>query len=83
MTKWEVKLYDIERYLMRKYGVDSAYRMIAPLSWYCNTARASIGFLNALVEAKTFVVGRILARDNGMENYEITIDRIKEKILAY
>ena len=81
MTKWEIKLYDIEKYLMNRYGVDAASRMIAPLSWYCHTARASVDFLNALVKAKAFVIGRILARDNGMENYEITVDRIKERIL--
>lgn len=80
MTKWEMKLYEIESYLIKKYGCDAAYRMISPLLWYLNTGRANVDFLNCFYKTKSFVIGRILAKDNGFGSYEDTVNKIKERM---
>lgn len=68
-------LWDITVYLMRKYGCDTAYREISPLSWYINTGRASTAFIRQLSEAKPYVIGRMLHK--GGSDDEI-IKRVKE-----
>lgn len=72
-------IWKVEAYLMRKYGVDEAKRMIDPLCWYIATARASVDFLWKLTDTKPFVIGRILARGG---SYDEVINNIKMRIGA-
>ena len=67
-------IYSVWSILCRKYGVDAANRDLAPLRWYAQTARASVAFLNALVEAKPFMIARKLHMGG---SYDDTIERIK------
>lgn len=77
MTRAEQKLMEIERWLMTRYGVDAASRMLYPLAWYVNTGRAIADFLRRLYEAKTFVVGRLLAKEGSVDE---TVNRVKARI---
>ena len=54
------QIWEVQRYLMRKYGVDASDRETAPLKWWINTGRASTGFLRAFMEAKPFMIARQL-----------------------
>lgn len=73
-TTIETGLWSIERYMMKKYGVDAASRDIAPLKWYVGTERASLAFLRLLLAAKPFMIGRILHKGG---SYEDAIQRVK------
>ena len=53
-------LWDVEKYLMRKYGCDEAERTIYPLKWYIFTGRASAAFLQRLRAAKPYMIARRL-----------------------
>lgn len=55
-------LYAIRKSLMKKHGVDGSARIIDPLVWYINSGRASTAFLGKLIEAKPFMVGRVLEK---------------------
>ena len=59
-TKIESCIWEIQLYLMNHYGCTAADREIAPLKWYVNTGRASLQFLHKLIDAKPFVIARIL-----------------------
>lgn len=80
MTKAEFKLNDIYIYLLRRNSVTAADRMIAPLSWYIMTARASVSFLHAFYECKPFIIGRILERHE-FRPYSVTLEAIKKRIM--
>ena len=69
------KLWEVQKYMMHKYGCDTAAREIAPLRWYIETSRASVIFLHALLEAKSFMIARKL-HEGG--SYDETIERIRE-----
>lgn len=71
-------LWEIERRLMSKYGVNAARLYMSPLKWYINTGRASIAFLHALLASKPFMIGRKLAA--GGSDDEI-ISRVKAYIM--
>ena len=77
MTKADYKLSEILSYLMKRYGVDAAYRLISPLEWYVNTGRASVEFLHRFYDAKPFVVARVLCA--GGSDQEI-VDHLKVKL---
>lgn len=53
-------LWDIKFYLVRKFGSDATYHDMLPLNWYIGTGRASTPFLKLLINAKPFMVARIL-----------------------
>lgn len=76
-TKIENFLYEIEHYLMEKYGCDAAYRELSPLKWYITTGRASAPFLHSLLESKPFVIARLLHK--GGSDDEV-ISRLKAKL---
>ena len=67
-------LWEVEKVLMNRYGVDVAQRDMSTLYWYINTGRACVEFLNLLVKAKPFMVARRL--HNGGSDEEI-IKRVK------
>jgi len=50
---------------------------LAPLSHYVGTGRASSEFLHLLVDAKPFMIARVLMKDNG-GTYDEAIGRVKE-----
>ena len=68
-------LWEVEKVLMNRYGVDAAQRDMSTLYWY--TGRACVEFLHLLVKAKPFMVARRL--HNGGSDEEI-IKRIKALI---
>ena len=57
------KIWDVEKYIMRKYGVTRASLAVAPLKWYIGTGRACNDFLHWFLDAKTFVIARILQKE--------------------
>ena len=59
-----------------KYARDDDGRdfYLAPLSWYVTTGRASCDFLRLLVNAKPFMVARILMKGG---SYEEALERLK------
>lgn len=76
MYKGDRYMDSILSYLMKKHGVDAAYRMIDPLRWYIITGRASIDFIDRLMEVKPFVIGRLLAKEG---SYDDAISRVKTR----
>lgn len=60
MNRTDIYLWEVEKYLMRKYGCDEAERTIYPLRWYVYTGRASGDFLQRLRAAKPFMIARRL-----------------------
>ena len=72
-TMIETTLWHIQRAIMNRYGFAQSERDISPLKWYINTGRASLDFLNKLIEAKPFMIGRKL-HEGG--SYEEAINRV-------
>lgn len=70
-------LYAIRKSLMSKHGVDGSTKIIDPLIWYISSGRASTVFLRNLIEAKPFMVGRVLAKGG---SYDEVIRNIKKYI---
>lgn len=70
-------LWNIQRHLMDKVGVDESYQLMAPLTWYVNSGRASGDFIRHLMVAKSFMVARKL-RQGGA--YDEVITRVKSYI---
>ena len=58
---WKIKLY------VAKHTVSEleTRKTLDPLVWYINTGRASVPFLHWFLEAKPYVVGRILLNTPG------------------
>ena len=61
-------LWSVQRYIVHKHGVDASYRAMDPLVWYINTGRASMSFLKNLVQAKPFMIGRILMKGGSTDD---------------
>ena len=76
-AKIEAFLWNVEYCLMRKYGSAPAEREMYPLKWYINTGRAPTIFLANLIEAKPFVIARLLHKGGTDEE---VIRRIKTKL---
>lgn len=72
-TSIDTGLWNIERYLMAKYGVDTAARDMAPLRWYVDTGRASTDTIRRVLMAKPFMVGRLLHKGG---SYDDAIQRV-------
>ncbi len=70
-------LYDIQKYLWKRHGVDETDRMIDPLLWYITTGRASAQWIHKLMSVKPFVIARILEKDY---SYGETIMAVKERV---
>lgn len=66
-------LWSIERYLMNKYGYDTAQRDMDPLRWYIFTGRASAYVVRQILSAKPFMVGRLLHKGG---SYDEAIQRV-------
>lgn len=73
----ESGLWQIQRYLMKRYGVDQSSQDISPLSWYIVTGRASVDFIRAVLTAKPFMIARKL-HEGG--TYDEVIRRVKDYI---
>lgn len=78
-TTIDTCMWSIKRYMMQKYGCDTADREFAPLEWYIETGRASTGFLHKLLNAKPFMVARKL-HEGGSD--QEAIDRVAAYIGA-
>jgi len=74
-------LWNIEKYLMKKYGVDAARDLVYPLAWYIDTGRASCDFLHAMLQHKPYTIARVLAAVlTGGGSMHDVITNIKKKI---
>lgn len=78
-TSIETFLWNVQRELMDRYGVDAASREIEPLRWYVDTGRASTPCIRKMMEAKPFMLARKLHQ--GGSDDEI-IKRV-QKYLGY
>lgn len=63
-TAIDTCLYDIEAHIMRKHGTQAAAHDMQSLYWYVNTGRASVDFLGLLINAKPFIIARILHKSS-------------------
>lgn len=70
-------LWEIERCLMQRYGVDTARRDMYPLSWYVNTGRASAAYLRKLLSCKPYMVARKLHQGGSVDE---VLTRVKDYI---
>ena len=70
----DTAIWQIERWLMTRYGNNQASIDVDPLRWYCNTCRASTDFLHALVNAKPYMVARRLHQGGSCRE---AIDRVR------
>ena len=70
-------LWAIQLCLMNKYGVDTARRDMEPLKWYIGTGRAPTQFISDLLDAKPFMVARILHMGG---SYDAVLKRIKKHV---
>lgn len=75
-TSIDTGLWNIERYLMERYGCDAAVRDMASLRWYIDTGRASADIIRKILMAKPFMIGRLLHKGG---SYDDAIRRV----LAY
>ena len=76
-TKIDNFLWEVEYYLMRRYGCSTAEREVYPLRWYIHTGRAPVSFLTTMLMAKPYVIARVLHM--GGSDEEI-IGRVKAKL---
>lgn len=74
ITKLDDFMWQVELYLMKRYGVDEAKRTMYPLIWYIHTGRASTQFLKALISSKPYMIGRMLHQEGSIDE---TVNRIK------
>ena len=70
-------LWKVERYLMKKYGVDQASRDADPLKWYIRTGRACPAWIRQLMEKIPYNVAKILHKGG---SYEDAIERVHNYI---
>lgn len=49
----------------KKHGIDSATRIVDPLTWYVTTGRASCSFLAALAKKRPHLVYNVLCKATG------------------
>lgn len=61
-TLIDTMLWHIQREIMDRHGYSASQRMMAPLTWYINTGRASLDFLKALYQTRPVLVARDLAK---------------------
>lgn len=73
-TAIDNKVWQVRKYLMERYGCDRADVIVAPLIWYVETGRASVAFLRAFLDAKTFMTARRLAK---ARTYDMAIANLK------
>lgn len=72
-TSIDEYLWKIERYLMKKYGCDTAIRDIDPLRWYICTGRASASWCKCLMAKIPYHVAKILHQGG---SYCEVLDRV-------
>ena len=76
MTRSTRMLFEVEAYLMRKYGITMMEHYITPLVWYLNTGRCPLALEKWLCTSKPYVIGRVLAQGG---SYDETIARLWKK----
>jgi hypothetical protein len=74
-TVFDNKIWEVQKYLMGKYGCDRGTVLIDPLKWYINTGRASVYFLHAFLNTKVYMTARRLAKAG---THDEIIDSLKK-----
>ena len=75
-TSIDTGLWHIQRYLMERYGCDTAALDMAPLRWYIDTGRASVDIIRRILMTKPFMIGRLLHKGG-------SYDDVIRRVLAY
>ena len=70
-------LWAIQLCLMNKYGVDTARCDMEPLKWYIGTGRAPTPFIASLLDAKPWMIARMLHKGG---SYDDVLKRIKKYV---
>ena len=78
-NKIDDHLYQVYRYLMIRYGISSADRMIDPLRWWIQTGRASVPFLHRFLDTQPYMIGRRLAKGGSVQE---AVDRVRKLLGA-
>lgn len=76
-TTIDTGLWAIQRCLMNKYGIDTARRDMEPLKWYIETGRASTPFIASLLDARPWMIARMLHKGG---SYDAVLKRIKKYV---
>lgn len=71
----EKKLWEIYFWLCRKHISLEASKLLDPLKWYVGTGRSTLEFDKRLVNARTYMIGRILEKDGSVQE---VVDRVKK-----
>ena len=74
---WKVQQKIIEKH---GYTYDQSYNVVYPLSYYINTGRASVQFLNDMQYVKPYAMARVLVKGFESGTIDECIAAIKNKI---
>lgn len=75
MNRIDDHIWKVKYYLMRKHGCGQANLFISPLTWYIRTGRASVEFLKKFLNARPYMIGRLLAKSG---TYDGAITALKQ-----
>ena len=70
-------IWSIQKEIMKRHGVDAAYRETAPIEWYIITGRASAEFLRLLKSARPLLIARDCHKGG---SYEEVINRVCKRL---
>ena len=76
LTGIDSYLWDVQKYIMDKAGVDESNRYMYPLKRYINTGRASNAFLRKLFDIAPYQIGRILMKSGSDDDVIRTIKKV-------
>lgn len=71
-------VWDVQLYLMKKYGCFTAEKIIDPLNYWINTGRILTDEARILVEVQPYRIGRVLAK-----HYPGSIDEAVRALKEY
>lgn len=78
LTGIDAYIWDVQKYIIDKAGVDASSRFIYPLNRYINTGRASNAFLRKLFGIAPYRIGRILMKPGSDDDVIRAIKRVIE-----
>ena len=76
LTGIDAYIWDVQKYIMDKAGVDASSRFIYPLKRYINTGRANNAFLRKLFDIAPYRIGRILMKSGSDDDVIRLIKRV-------
>ncbi len=76
LTGIDAYIWDVQKYIMDKAGVDASNRLIYPLKRYINTGRASCEFMRRLFDVSPLRMSRILMKSGSDDDIIRDIKRV-------